>query len=191
MNKYIQIKNLYKSFGENIVFDNFSVSFPLNETSCVMAPSGKGKTTLLKILLQLINADSGEFSGFENKKITAVFQEDRLIKNISALANISIVSPLEKDVISENLIKIGLSDFINCPVSELSGGMKRRVSILRAVLADTDIIILDEPFKGLDDSTKENTINLIQTLTKDKTIILVTHDKKEAKSLNASHYIYL
>ncbi len=189
MQDYIEMKNICKSFGENIVLDKFSAKFPVNKTSCIMGASGQGKTTLLKIILGLIKADSGEIIGLSDKKISAVFQEDRLIENLSAFLNIQITSNLSEKIIMDNLAKIGLSGFENSPVQSLSGGMKRRVAILRALLSDCDTIVLDEPFKGLDDETKDVTINLIKSLTLNKTLILVTHIKEEAISLNYSYQI--
>ncbi len=191
MDNAIQIININKSYGENIVLNNFSATFPFNKVSSIMGASGKGKTTLLKIILGLIPYDSGEIIGIENKKISAVFQENRLINNLSSFANISIVSLFSKEIIENALCEIGLTDYINQPVLSLSGGMKRRVAILRALLSDADILIFDEPLKGLDEKTKNTVIDIIKKYSKEKTIIFVTHTKEEISLLNSENNIVL
>jgi NitT/TauT family transport system ATP-binding protein len=155
-----------------------------------MGKSGVGKTTLLNILMGLENADSGVICGLDDKKVSVVFQENRLCNNITALLNIKMViqkdSRITDDKISEYLRRIGLGNDLKKPVSEYSGGMKRRVAILRALLADFDLLIMDEPLKGLDDETKETVIALIKELTKEKTVIMTTHDDSEASLLEAN-----
>ena len=103
-----------------------------------MGKSGLGKTTLLRILMGLEKYDAGSIEGMENKKISAVFQEDRLCENLSAVTNVAIVC--EKNVtlqeIRKELENIGLSGSTEKPVKELSGGMKRRVAIIRSIMAD-------------------------------------------------------
>ncbi len=189
--KKITLTNISKSFGDNQVLSNFSAEFPQNQVTCIMAPSGKGKTTLLRILMGLETADSGLITGLEEKTIAAVFQEERLCENLSALTNISIATCCSKSIIEQALVEIGLKDSIILPVSSLSGGMKRRVSILRAILSDSDILILDEPFKGLDEEMKTLVINMVKHYIQNKTVILVTHIEKEGIDLGASYQINL
>lgn len=188
----ITISQLTKSFGDNVVLDNFNTSIPLGQVTLLSAPSGRGKTTLLRILMGLETADSGHILGLDGLKLSVVFQEDRLCKNLSALSNIKLVSPqLKNETIIEALNKIGLEGFAHCPVSELSGGMRRRVAILRALMADYDILILDEPFKGLDMETKELVMSDVKQRSEGKTVIIVTHDPSEATTLNAVKTIAL
>ncbi len=186
----IEIKNLTKAYDGQTVLENLSLTFDDGSFTCIMGKSGVGKTTLLNILMGLENADSGVICGLDDKKVSVVFQENRLCNNITALLNIKMViqkdSRITDDKISEYLRRIGLGNDLKKPVSEYSGGMKRRVAILRALLADFDLLIMDEPLKGLDDETKETVIALIKELTKEKTVIMTTHDDSEASLLEAN-----
>lgn len=186
----IEIKNLTKAYDGQAVLENLSLTFDDGSFTCIMGKSGVGKTTLLNILMGLENADSGVICGLDDKKVSVVFQENRLCNNITALLNIKMViqkdSRITDDKISEYLKRIGLGNDLKKPVSEYSGGMKRRVAILRALLADFDLLIMDEPLKGLDDETKETVIALIKELTKEKTVIMTTHDDSEASLLEAN-----
>ena len=186
------INHLSKSFGEHIVLKDFNADIPTGQVTLLTAPSGKGKTTLLRILMGLETADSGEFSDFSGLKQSAVFQEDRLCENLSALSNIKLASPqLQNQIIEEALSNVGLKEYAHCPISEFSGGMKRRVAILRALLADYDILFLDEPFKGLDAETKALVMSDVKQRSQGKTVILVTHDTTEAEILGAVYKIEL
>ena len=186
----IEIRNLTKAFEGQTVLDNYSVSFEDGSFTCIMGKSGVGKTTLLNILMGLESADSGEIIGLDAKRISAVFQENRLCDNLTALLNIRMVIDKNQGISDSEIIswldKIGLGSDTKKPVSEFSGGMKRRVAILRALLADFDLLIMDEPLKGLDDETKQQVIDLIKELTKEKTVIMTTHDDSEAEAFNAN-----
>ena len=107
----IKIENLFKKYGENIIFENSSFHFEDNILTAIMGKSGIGKTTLLRIIMNLEKCDKGNIAGLENKKIAAVFQEDRLCENLSSIKNISIVC--EKNItekeIKKELNNIGLS----------------------------------------------------------------------------------
>ena len=147
----IQVRNLSKSFGDKAVLRNFSADFPAGAVTAVMAPSGGGKTTLLRLLMGLETADGGTVEGLEGLRQSAVFQEDRLCENLSAQANLRLVNPsLSAKEAEEALAAVGLAGCGGQRVAEFSGGMRRRVAILRALLARWDVLFLDEPFKGLD-----------------------------------------
>ena len=182
----IFVKNLSKSYGDKLVFENLDIVLNYKKTTCIMAPSGAGKTTLLRILMGLERPDSGSVAGLEQKRFSAVFQEERLCENMTAVENIRMVTPsLGRQIVMQEIDRLGLGNCDSQPVSELSGGMRRRVSILRALLAEYDILFLDEPFKGLDDALKEQVMAYVREKTGDKTVIFVTHDKKEAIALKA------
>ncbi len=170
-----------KRFGGNQVLKDFSAVIAGKQTTCIMGPSGCGKTTLMYILMGLMMPDSGTIEGVPDRK-SAVFQEDRLCEEFSAVANIRMVcdKKTEASVITEHLSEIGLGDSLSVPVSKLSGGMRRRVALVRAILAPGDTLFLDEPFKGLDDKLKESVISYVKTRATGKTIVLVTHDEDEA-----------
>ena len=174
----IELQNVSKAFGEKQVLQDFSHTFPEGELTCVMGPSGCGKTTLLSLLLGLEQPDAGEILGMEGRRKSAVFQEDRLCENASAVSNIRLVNPaLSKGEAEAMLRELGLGDSLGQPVRTLSGGMKRRVAILRALAAEYD------PFKGLDQATKAQVLDYFLARTQGKTVLVVTHDPEEAKSL--------
>ena len=153
-----------------------------------MGASGRGKTTLLHLLAGLLKPDSGIITGIKkDRRVSVVFQEDRLLPKFSALQNASIVLKTgdTKQKAAAMLQKIGLGDVIHHPIEELSGGMKRRVAIARALLYEPDILIMDEPFKGLDTELKHSVIELVQSLTADTTLIFASHDISEAKAFAA------
>ena len=185
----IIVTNLTKAFNNQIVLNNFSATFKEGSFTCIMGKSGVGKSTLLSIMLGLSKADSGNITGLNPKVISAVFQENRLCDNLSAPYNIKMVIPnpnVNTDfVINEYLEKVGIDSTSKKPVSEYSGGMKRRVAILRGLLTDFDVLIMDEPLKGLDSETKAQVISVIKELTQNKTVIMTTHDASDAKAFNA------
>ncbi|MDO4650698.1 MAG: ATP-binding cassette domain-containing protein [Eubacteriales bacterium] len=178
------VRKLNKSFGKKVVLKDFSGVFPEGKGSSIMGSSGCGKTTLLHILMGIEKADSGEITGMP-RKISAVFQEDRLFDSFSALSNIRAVTGKEvpEERIREHLNALGITETENKPVSQFSGGMRRRVAIVRAVLCDADLILMDEPLKGLDQETKEVVMDYIKKQTRGKTTIIVTHDEEEAEAL--------
>lgn len=181
----IIINNLCKSYENKMVLDHFSYTFKEGRTTCIMGKSGIGKTTLLSILMGLTKADDGTVSGMEHRKISAVFQENRLFENLDAVTNIRIVTARPENEIAHFLEQMELTDIKGKPVSEYSGGMKRRVAIARALLAEYEILIMDEPLQGLDAETKEKTATLIKEQTAGKTVLFVTHEEKEAEFFSA------
>ncbi len=184
----IKVNNICKSFNGQQVLDNVTMSFHEGLDTCIMGASGVGKTTLVYILMGLLEPDSGEITGLSDKKISAVFQEDRLIEHWDAIKNIMLVS--NKDVTKvrseEHLSQIGLTEYAGKPVKALSGGMRRRVAMVRAILSEFDVLIMDEPFKGLDEELKIQAINYVKENTKNKTLIIITHDKDEVAMLQAN-----
>ena len=159
----ICVEKVSKSFGGKKVFENLSLTISGGEMNCIMAPSGAGKTTLLRILMGLEETDSGWITGFGGKRFSAVFQEERLCEYMTAVDNIRLVTPgLDAGIVVQEMDRLGLGDCCAQPVSQLSGGMRRRVSILRALLAEYDILCLDGPFKGLDDARKEQVLAYVK-----------------------------
>ena len=178
----IECNNICKSYNGKTVLDHLNLSFPEGETSCIMGPSGGGKTTLLRIMAGLEAPDTGLVSGLENKRKSFVFQEDRLCENLSAAANIRLVceTSVTADDISQAMAAVGLSpDVARQTVRSLSGGQRRRVAILRALLADRDVLFMDEPFKELDAETKAKVMLYVRQQCRGKTVLFVTHDEGE------------
>ena len=179
----LELINICKNFGENKVLEN--VSMAINEgITCIMGPSGRGKTTLAYIIAGLVKADSGEVKGL--KKISLMFQEDRLLEWETAVSNVLFVTKSARDNIErakELLTQAGLAESLYKKASELSGGMKRRVCLCRALIAEYDLLILDEPFKGLDSGIKPSIMTMLKEHTAGKTVICITHDPVEAEFL--------
>ncbi|HAX53442.1 MAG TPA: sulfate transporter [Lachnospiraceae bacterium] len=188
--KPIVLYKVCKSFDEKTVLQELSMNIPQGETTALMASSGQGKTTLLRILMGLEQVDSGYISGMEGLQKSAVFQEDRLCENLNPIANIRLTNPsLSYIQILEAMHEMKLFDCEHQAAAELSGGMRRRVAILRALLAEWDILFLDEPFKGLDAETKRQVMAMTCRLCRERTVLLVTHDLSEAKAMAASGLI--
>lgn len=192
MERSLCIEHLYKSYHNQPVLTDLCCQIPQGKVTAITAPSGSGKTTLIRILLGLEEPDYGVLNGFKNLKKSAVFQEDRLCENLTALANIRLTSISQnKSYLISAMEQIGLYDCWQKPVHELSGGMKRRIAILRALLADYDLLILDEPFKGLDPATKEIVIKDTKKRSMGKTTLFVTHDELELSLMNPSQILTL
>lgn len=183
----IIVENISKSYDSQVVLENFSCRFPEKRVSCIMGKSGCGKTTLVNILLSIEKPDAGTVSGMPKGRIGAVFQENRLCENLSAAANLRLACKrrLTEEEIQKAFRAVALEEARRKPVRELSGGMRRRVAILRALMAEADCILMDEPLRGLDEETKRRTIRYILECIRDKTLIFVTHDEEEAGLLGA------
>ena len=183
----IIITDLCKTFDDNEVLKNVNITLKDNSIYCLMGSSGIGKTTLLRILIGLERADSGSVSGIDTKSISCMFQEDRLIPYLSAIDNVRIVlhGKNNRDEIRNNLLSILPDDSLDIPVSSLSGGMKRRVALARALSYPGKLIILDEPFTGLDKDTKLNVIDYILKMRNNRTLLITTHGTDDANLLGA------
>lgn len=183
----IKLKNITKYYNEIPVLNRLNIEFLENETTCIMGPSGSGKTTLLHIIMGLVKPDDGKVEGLQGKKITAVFQENRLCEEIDAIKNVKIVcdKSIKDSDIKQEFVKVGLTDYENKPIAQLSGGMQRRVTLVRALLAKSDVIVMDEPFIGLDEELKEQVIHFVKEKVSGKTLIFVTHVKEEAAAFSA------
>lgn len=183
----ILVEEISKSYGSKVVLNRFSCRIPYGKTISVMGKSGCGKTTLLSILTGRFRADSGAVRGIENLKLSMVFQEDRLCGHLSSVENVKLVCQKSVSLsdIVETLTALGLKESLHQPVSQLSGGMQRRVAIARALMADYDFLILDEAFKGLDAETRSSVISYTKEKIKGKTILMVTHDREEARLMEA------
>ena len=179
----LKLRNISLRYGDHTVLENFSLTLNPGQRIAVMGPSGCGKTTMLRIILDLLKPTSGEV---ENtfRIPAAVFQEPRLLPWRTALENVNLVLGDKKETLpkaEKALARMGLSDAQSKYPRELSGGMQQRVAIARAMAVDGDLLILDEPFKGLDESLRDQVMT--QVADTKAALILVTHDRKEAESL--------
>lgn len=187
----IVMKNISKSFGEKRVLDHFDAVLHSGTVNCLLGASGAGKTTIARILCGLETQDEGTVTGLEGLKLSAVFQEDRLCESLSAVTNVSFVANISREQATEALLEVGLRTSALQSAGTLSGGQKRRVALVRAVVSDFDLLILDEPFKGLDDDTKNLVIDWVRDRIATKTVVLITHDEREAQRLGCSSVIRL
>lgn len=174
----IGLKNVNKSYGDRKVLSDFSLEFEKNRVTAILGGSGVGKTTILRLLSGLTEPDSGEVFGA--KPVSFVFQEDRFAPHLTVNQNLELV--LGKGDYSAALSEIGLEGRGNDYPKNLSGGMARRLSFLRACLFPSDLILLDEPFKGLDLKLKYEIMEVFLRLWNERprTAVLVTHDPEEA-----------
>lgn len=182
----IAVKHLCKSFGGRTVLRDLTFTAGPGITA-VMAPSGTGKTTLLRILLGLERPDSGTVHGLEGRRLAAVFQEDRLLEQQDWRGNLRFVlgSAFDEAAALTLLEELGLSDTGPQPVVEWSGGMKRRLALARALLSPFDVLILDEPFTGLDGDNRRRAAACVLAQMAQRPVLLVTHDEADAKALSA------
>ena len=178
----IQINNLCKGYGDKVIFENYTRTLDFDGILLIQGKSGLGKTTLMRILAGLEKADKGEITK-SAEKVSFMFQEDRLIPFVTVLKNLTAVCDEEKAL--KYLSLMGLeNEKDNSPLS-LSGGMKRRVALARALCFENELVILDEPFKGLDEALKIKICKIIKEESKNRAFIIVSHDSEDAKILNA------
>ncbi len=184
----LKIKGLSKTFGNLNVLNQVNVTLPSGPIHCLMGPSGSGKTTFLRILMGLEEADSGTIEGLRGKKVSAVFQEDRLCEAFCPVDNVAMVLPgsasRNKKQAYEELLCLLPEESLSRPVSTLSGGMKRRVAIVRALSAPSDMLLMDEPFSGLDEATKGLVIRHMLNRSAGKLVIVSTHQEEDVDRLN-------
>lgn len=202
----LKIKNIYKSYGKKDnkypVLKDISLSFRPSEFVAILGPSGSGKTTLLNILGGLDHYDSGDlvingkstkkfkdkdWDSYRNKSIGFIFQSYNLISHISILSNVEMCLTLRniskseaKKCAIEALERVGLKDHIHKKPSQLSGGQMQRVAIARALVNNPDIILADEPTGALDSKTSIQIMELIKDISKEKLVIMVTHNEELA-----------
>ena len=174
----MQIDGLNASFNGSDVLKDFSVELPDAGRVCFFGPSGCGKTTLLRAVSDRLTA--------AGMKVAWVFQEDRLLPWSTAFENAAI-SGAKKEEVTALLDAFGLSDAAKKRPAELSGGMRRKTALVRALAFGGDALILDEPFKGLDEASRAAAVALIREKGPE-IILLVTHDREEAEMLADSIY---
>ena len=174
----IELKNVSKSFDGKKVLDSFSAVFDRG-TYLLKGPSGIGKTTCLRIILGLIEPDGGEVILPSGIRFAVCFQEDRLFEKESLLTNILAVNEnISEEDAKKAILELLPADSLDKKAGELSGGMKRRLAVIRAMLHDSDAVILDEPFTGLDDEARSKTISFIYRHLNGRLLIITSHDER-------------
>ena len=186
----IRFTHVTKSFGDRVVLDDFTAEIPDGGTLVLTGANGSGKSTLVKLALGLLTHDSGTVEGVEGRRRAAVFQEDRLCEQLTPVGNIRLVldRPVTNDEIAAELRAVGLPEAVwRTPVRRLSGGERRRVCLVRAMMADADVVCLDEPFTGIDRPSLPPVIDDVLRHVASQDVILVTHSPAEAASFSVSY----
>lgn len=192
----IKLINISKKYDNLILLKDFNIDFEKNKITCLFGPSGVGKTTIANIVAGIVPVDEGRVVGIDNSLFSYVFQEPRLLKWYNVYENIDFVlkdvyKPDKRaEIINSYLEMVELSEYRNYKIDALSGGMAQRVSLARAFAYPSHILIMDEPFKGLDNKLKSEMSSLFLKMwnLSQRTVIFITHDVEEAVDL--SHIIY-
>ncbi len=179
----MKLENINKKFGDKVIFENFSTDISENKITCILGTSGKGKTTLMNMILGIEKPNGGNIE-FESKpSFSAVFQDNRLLPFCTALENVMFAGA-DKYTAKAALCKVGLESEESILPHKLSGGMQRRLALARALCKPNYThLLLDEPFTGQDEQMKEKLVELIQKETIGKTVILITHDEQLAERI--------
>lgn len=193
----IKLIDVTKKYDDMVLLKNFNISFEESEITCLFGPSGVGKTTIANIAANLVTVDEGEVLGTEAAVYSYVFQEPRLLEWYNVFDNLDFVlkdvydNRKRKEIIESYLEMVELTDYKIYKPKALSGGMAQRVSIARAFAYPSNVLIMDEPFKGLDMKLKKDMISLFKKLWKEsrRTVIFITHDVDEAISLSDKIHI--
>ncbi len=182
-----ELQGLTHRYGEHTVLENLSYSFAKTGIVALMAPSGLGKTTLLRLLAGLEAPTHGKIKT-DCKKIAVSFQEPRLVPWLTCEENIRFVLSADEsthDRVHDLLQALELSDVADALPDTLSGGMKQRVSLARALAYGGDLLLLDEPFSALDTALKERILPLVKNANPQGLTLVVTHSIEEAMALEA------
>lgn len=181
----ISISKLQKSFGNHKVLCDLDLELDDGGIYCLMGASGMGKTTLLRIIMNLETSDGGTITGIKSGEISAMFQEDRLCETLTPVENVALVYPekASRKKIRQDLEQILPAECMEQPIMELSGGMKRRVALARAMHYQSKLIILDEPFTGLDQNTKKEVITYLLKKRGNRILLAATHGEEDVQLL--------
>ncbi len=189
----LTLQQISKAFGPLKVLPDVNLSLNSGTIYCLMGASGSGKTTLLRILMGLEQADSGNIrwdgaGASRSPRIRSVFQEDRLCEDFTPIENVMMATgkSMTEAQVRTQLARLLPDESLTRAVSTLSGGMKRRTAICRALLAPSDVIFMDEPFTGLDEETKKAVISYIREMTAGKLVLISTHQEEDVELLGAA-----
>ncbi|GAA1325848.1 ATP-binding cassette domain-containing protein [Leucobacter albus] len=184
----VRLEGVSKRFGLHSVLEGLTLTFDAGEVYCLRAPSGAGKTSLLRMLMGLEHPDAGAVTGAAPGSVSVMFQEDRLSEALTAVENVALVHPdrrVSRRSIRHELATILPERSLDQPVAELSGGMRRRVALVCAMLYPSSLVLLDEPFTGLDAATKREAVGFVHAHRAGRTLIVATHGEEDAALLGA------
>jgi NitT/TauT family transport system ATP-binding protein len=183
----VELRGVGRRYGDTWVVRGLDLEVQAGETVALSGPNGCGKTTVVRLALGLDAPDEGSVLGIGGRRRGAAFQEDRLCEHLSAVGNVRLVLDRANWAIApDHLALVGLdTEALAKPVRELSGGQRRRVAIVRALAGSADLVMLDEPFTGIDTAAKPAIIDYVRERLVGRTALLVTHDPAEAYQLAA------
>ena len=183
----LKLLDLTKKYGDKTVIDRLTYDFPTSGSVALMGPSGCGKTTLLRLVAGLEKPDGGKVEK-EGLRISYAFQEPRLVPNLTCRENVALVLEKEQDAVvaDELLAAFELRDAACQFPAALSGGMRQRVSLARALAYGGDLLLLDEPFSALDEALKDRVAAVIRERCQNALLLVVTHDENDAALLGAA-----
>ena len=183
----LQLLDVSRSFGEKQVLHSLTCTLPDKGCFALMGPSGVGKTTLLRLIAGVDHPDTGEIRS-SHKQVSISFQEPRLLPWMSCRDNLLLVLAQKENAakIADKWLKLfELEEAADQFPSALSGGMQQRLSLARALCFGGDLYLLDEPFSALDQSLKERLAPIIKKATENALVLLVTHDDRDVRLLDA------
>ncbi|MBQ9859912.1 MAG: ABC transporter ATP-binding protein [Clostridia bacterium] len=181
----LRMEHVSFAYGETAVCRDLSWQLPQAGVVCLWGPSGCGKTTLLRLLAGLEKPKQGRIFPAD-RKAAVVFQEDRLLPWLTALENVTLLGAKEETA-SRLLTVLGLTaEEQQALPTALSGGQQRRVALARALAADSEVLLLDEPFNGLDETTWREAIPLVAEYAATRPVVLVTHVRQQAEAVGAA-----
>lgn len=184
----VQIKKLCFSYGDEPVLNNLNLTLGTERPVLLLGKSGIGKTTLLRLLLGFLKPDSGKISGIAPEtRISVMYQEDRLFPQMTVYNNLRLIKKdLSRKRAGELLEELGLTEKVLDKLpAELSGGMRRRAALARCLIFPSQIVLMDEPFQGLDAENRENCLKAVKKYTSGRPTLIISHEASDAEALGA------
>ncbi len=184
----LQIKGLCFSYGEEPILNNLNLTVEKGKPLVLLGKSGIGKTTLLNLILGFIKPNSGEISGIdETTRVSVMYQEDRLFPQISVYKNLKLVKKeLNLNEAGKLLSELGLEkNILNKLPGELSGGMRRRIALARCLIFPAELVLMDEPFKGLDIESRKKCLGAVKKYIAERPALIISHDPHDAEAIGA------
>ena len=181
----VTLSHLTLRYGGKLVLDDLSLTLPEQGILCLMGPSGCGKTTLLRVLLGLERPQHGSVSGLSRGEAAVLFQEDRLLPWLSLQRNLTAVTGCSDEEAAAMLAAMELGDELDTYPDQLSGGMRRRAALARALVYPARLLVFDEPFKGMDEALKARLYSIVRQAAQTRPLLMVTHDPAEPAALGA------
>ena len=182
----IELRGVSMAYGDKRVFSDLSLSFSSPGMYAILGPSGRGKTTLLRLIAGLERPLAGQVLLPQDARIAFCFQEDRLLPWRTVLENVALACG-DTHTARKALSRVGLSGEESSYPAALSGGMKRRASLARALAFDADVLLMDEPFRALDPEMHARMLSLVREAAQGRLLLLVTHDARDAAGMQAIH----